>query len=128
GRPARPGPRRRAAGVLRAGARQPIRLLDRRAAARASCAAGRPVGRSLLHLNLCNPMKEAVIVSTARTGIGRAYKGSLNATKSPSLLGHAIAHAVQRAGVEGDEVEDVVVGSVLTAGTAGMNLARNALL
>lgn len=73
-------------------------------------------------------MEEAVIVSTARTGIGRAYKGAFNATKSPSLLGHAIQHAVQRAGVDGAEVEDVVIGSVLTAGTAGMNLARNALL
>ncbi len=71
-------------------------------------------------------MREAVIVSTARTGIGRAYKGSLNNTKSPSMLGHVIAHAVQRAGVEGGEVEDVVIGTVLTSGTAGMNLARNA--
>ncbi len=71
-------------------------------------------------------MREAVIVSTARTGIGRAYKGSLNNTKSPTMLGHVIAHAVQRAGVEGAEVEDVVVGTVLTSGTAGMNLARNA--
>ncbi len=71
-------------------------------------------------------MREAVIVSTARTGIGRAYKGSLNNTRSPSMLGHVIAHAVQRAGVEGGEVEDVVIGTVLTSGTAGMNLARNA--
>ena len=73
-------------------------------------------------------MKEAVIVSTARTGIGRAYKGSLNHTKSPTMLGHVIAQAVQRAGVEGAEVEDVVIGTVLTSGTAGMNLARNAAL
>jgi len=73
-------------------------------------------------------MKEAVIVSTARTGIGRAYKGSLNHTASPTLMGHAIAHAVQRAGVDPVEIEDVVVGCVLSAGTAGMNLARNALL
>ena len=73
-------------------------------------------------------MREAVIVSTARTGIGRAYKGSLNHTKSPTLLGHVIAQAVQRAGVEGAEVEDVVIGTVLTSGTAGMNLARNAAL
>ncbi len=73
-------------------------------------------------------MREAVIVSTARTGIGRAYKGSLNNTKSPTMLGHVIAHAVQRAGVDGAEIEDVVVGTVLTAGTAGMNLARNAAL
>jgi len=73
-------------------------------------------------------MKEAVIVSTARTGIARAFKGSLNQTKSPSLMGHVIRHAVQRAGIEGAEVEDVVVGAVLTTGTAGMNLARNAAL
>ena len=73
-------------------------------------------------------MKDAVIVSTARTGIGRAYKGALNDTKSPTMLAHAIAHAVQRANVEGAEIEDVVVGCVLSAGTAGMNLARNALL
>ncbi len=73
-------------------------------------------------------MREAVIVSTARTGIGRAFKGSLNHTKSPSMLGHVIAQAVQRAGIEGAEVEDVVMGTVLTSGTAGMNLARNAAL
>ena len=73
-------------------------------------------------------MKEAVIVSTARTGIGRAYKGSLNNTKSPSLAGHVISQSVSRAGIEGAEVEDVVLGTVLTIGTAGMNLARNAAL
>ena len=73
-------------------------------------------------------MNEAVIVSTARTGIARAFRGSLNQTKSPSLMGHVIRHAVQRAGIEGAEVEDVVVGAVLTTGTAGMNLARNAAL
>lgn len=71
-------------------------------------------------------MREAVIVSTARTPIGRAYKGTFNNIKSPTLLGHAISHAVKRAGVAGDEIEDVVIGSVLMAGTAGMNLARNA--
>lgn len=73
-------------------------------------------------------MKEAVIVATARTPIGRAFKGSLNNIKSPSLAGHAIAHAVQRAGIEAREVEDVVLGSVLNAGTAGMNVARLAAL
>ena len=73
-------------------------------------------------------MKEAVIVSTARTGIARAFRGSLNQTKSPSLMGHVIRHAVKRAGIEGAEVDDVVVGAVLTTGTAGMNLARNAAL
>ncbi|MCV3764986.1 acetyl-CoA C-acyltransferase [Rhizobium sp. TRM95796] len=73
-------------------------------------------------------MREAVIVSTARTGIGRAFRGSLNATKSPRLAGHVLAQAIARAGVEPGEVEDVVLGVVLSAGTAGMNLARNAAL
>ncbi|MFP1631973.1 acetyl-CoA C-acyltransferase [Zhengella sp. ZM62] len=72
-------------------------------------------------------MRQAVIVSTARTGIGKAYRGSLNATKSPTLAGHVLRHAVDRAGVEGGEIEDVVLGTVLAAGTAGMNLARNAV-
>ena len=71
-------------------------------------------------------MREAVIVSTARTAIGRAYKGAFNNIKSPTLLGHTIAHAVRRAGVDGAEIDDVVMGCVLTGGTAGMNLARNA--
>ena len=72
--------------------------------------------------------KEAVIVSTARTPIGRAFKGSFNNIKSPTLLGSAIQHAVERAAVRGDEVEDVIAGTVLAAGTAGMNVARNAAL
>jgi len=72
-------------------------------------------------------MTEALIVSTARTGIGRAFKGSLNNIKSPTLLGHVIRHAVERAGIEGSEIEDAVIGTVLSAGTAGMNLARNAI-
>jgi acetyl-CoA C-acetyltransferase len=73
-------------------------------------------------------MREAVIVSTARTPIGRAFKGAFNHTKSPSLMAHAIQHAVERASIDAGEIEDVVIGSVLTAGTAGMNLARHALL
>ena len=71
-------------------------------------------------------MRDAVIVSTARTGIGRAFRGSLNATRSPSLAGHALAHAVARAGVDPAEVEDVILGTVLAAGTAGSNIARHA--
>lgn len=71
-------------------------------------------------------MTQAVLVSVARTPIGRAYKGAFNATKSPTLLAHALSHAVRRAGVEPDEIDDVVVGTVLAAGTAGMNLARHA--
>ncbi len=69
-------------------------------------------------------MKEAVIVATARTPIGRAFRGALNNIKSPTLLGHAIHHAVQRAGVDPTEVDDIVAGTVLSAGTAGMNLGR----
>ena len=73
-------------------------------------------------------MKEAVIVSTARTPIGRAFRGSLNNVKSPTLMGHALSHAVQRAGIDAGQIEDVIIGTVLAAGTAGMNLARNAAL
>ncbi|HEY2928808.1 acetyl-CoA C-acyltransferase [Piscinibacter sp.] len=73
-------------------------------------------------------MREAVIVSTARTPIGRAYRGAFNNIKSPTLLGHAIAHAVSRSGVDPAGIQDVVIGSVLAAGTAGMNIARNAAL
>ena len=69
-------------------------------------------------------MKEAVIVSTARTPIGKAFRGSLNNIKSPTMLGHAIRHAVSRAGVDSDEIDDIIIGSALPAGTAGMNLAR----
>lgn len=69
-------------------------------------------------------MKEAVIVSTARTPIGRAFKGAFNNTKSPTMTAHAIKHAVERAGIEGGEVDDVIIGSVLTAGSAGGNIAR----
>jgi acetyl-CoA C-acetyltransferase len=73
-------------------------------------------------------MTSAVIVSTARTPIGRAYRGALNDIRSPTLMGHAIHHAVVRARIENAEIDDVVIGTVLSAGSAGMNLARNALL
>jgi len=73
-------------------------------------------------------MREAVIVSTARTPIGRAFRDALNNIKSPTLMGHAIRHAVLRAGIEGGQIDDIVIGTVLTAGTAGMNLARNAAI
>jgi acetyl-CoA C-acetyltransferase/acetyl-CoA acyltransferase len=69
-------------------------------------------------------MREAVIISTARTPIGIAFKGALNNIKSPTMMGHAIQHAVTRAGVAPGLIEDVVIGSVLTAGTGGMNVAR----
>ncbi len=73
-------------------------------------------------------MREAVIVSTARTPIGRAFKGSLNNIKSPTMAAHAIRHAVDRAGVEGGEIEDLVYGSVLNTGSASSNIARKATL
>ena len=72
-------------------------------------------------------MNDAVIVSTARTPIGKAFRGSLNNTKSPTMMAHAIEHAVSRAGVDPAEIEDCIIGSVLTAGTAAMNIARNAV-
>jgi len=72
-------------------------------------------------------MREAVIVSTARTPIGRAFRGAFNDTKSPTLMAHAIRHAVDRTGLEDEIFEDAVIGTVLAAGTAGGNLARNAV-
>lgn len=73
-------------------------------------------------------MKEAVIVSTARTPIGKAFRGAFNNIKSPTFLGHAMSHAVKRAGIETAEIDDVIAGAVLTAGTAGTNIARTSAL
>jgi acetyl-CoA C-acetyltransferase len=73
-------------------------------------------------------MTEAVIVSTARTPIGKAYRGAFNNTEGATLLGHAIQHAVKRAGIDGAEVEDVVMGAAMQQGTTGGNIARKALL
>jgi len=61
-------------------------------------------------------MRDAVIVSTARTPIGRAYRGAFNATPSPTLAAHAIRAAVERAGIDPAEVQDCVVGSALLQG------------
>ena len=73
-------------------------------------------------------MKEAVIVSTARTPIGKAYRGGFNNLQTPTMGGHAIRAAVERAGIEADRVEDCIMGAALTQGTAGMNIGRNAAL
>ena len=73
-------------------------------------------------------MTDAVIVSTARTPIGKAYRGALNATEGATLLGHAIEHAVKRAGIDPKEIEDVVMGAALQQGATGGNIARKALL
>ncbi|WP_138380742.1 acetyl-CoA C-acyltransferase [Luteithermobacter gelatinilyticus] len=69
-------------------------------------------------------MNEAVIVSTARTPIGKAYKGAFNNTEAPVLGGHVIRAAVERAGLEGAEVEDVILGCAAQQGTQGYNLGR----
>ncbi len=73
-------------------------------------------------------MREAVIVSTARTPIGKAYRGAFNDTTAPMLAGHAIAHAIARAGVDPGEVDDVVLGAALQQGTTHMNIGRTAAL
>ena len=69
-------------------------------------------------------MNEAVIVSTARTPIGKAFRGAFNNTKAPTLGGHVIREAVRRAGLEGAEVEDVVMGCAMQSGTAAWNIGR----
>lgn len=69
-------------------------------------------------------MTNAVIVSTARTPIGKAYRGAFNDTEAPTLAGHAIAEAVRRAGVEPGEVDDVVMGAALQQGSSGFNIGR----
>ncbi|QDE26251.1 acetyl-CoA C-acyltransferase [Paremcibacter congregatus] len=73
-------------------------------------------------------MREAVIVSTVRTPIGKAYRGAFNNTPAPTLAGHAIKHAIIRAGIDGAEVDDVVMGSAVQMGSSFMNVARNALI
>lgn len=69
-------------------------------------------------------MTDAVIVSTARTPLGKSWRGSYNMTHGATLAGHAIAHAVQRAGIDPAEVEDVVMGCALQQGATGYNIGR----
>lgn len=73
-------------------------------------------------------MRDAVIVSTARTPIGKAYRGAFNATAPQTLAGHAIANAVQRAGIDAAEVQDVVLGAALQQGHQAGNIARQAAI
>ena len=70
-------------------------------------------------------MRDAVIVSTARTPIGKAYRGAFNNLEVPSLAAHAVKAALARAGLSGGEVEEAVFGSALTQGSAGINVARH---
>ena len=69
-------------------------------------------------------MREAVIVSTARTPIGKAMRGAFNDTHGAVLAGHAIKHAVERAKVDPAEIEDVILGCALPEGATGHNIAR----
>lgn len=69
-------------------------------------------------------MREAVIVSFARTPIGKAFRGAFNDTEAPALSGHVVRHAVERAGVEGAEVDDIVLGCATQQGPQGYNIAR----
>ncbi len=74
------------------------------------------------------PMREAVIVSTARTPIAKAYRGAFNDLDGATLAAHSLRAAVDRAGVAGEEIEDVILGCALTQGATGVNVARHALL
>src|SRR6059036_972186 len=73
-------------------------------------------------------MNEAVIASYARTPIGKAYRGALNATHGATLGAHAVAAAVERSGLDPAEVQDVVLGGSLGEGTTGGNIARQVAL
>ena len=69
-------------------------------------------------------MKEAVIVSTARTGLAKSWKGAFNMTHGATLGGHVVQHAVARAGIDPGEVEDVLMGCANPEGATGVNIAR----
>ncbi len=73
-------------------------------------------------------MNDAVIVSTARTALAKSWKGAFNMTHGATLAGHAIAHAVARAGIDGEQVEDVILGCANPEGATGGNIARQASL
>lgn len=73
-------------------------------------------------------MTEAVIVSTARTGLGKSWKGAFNMTYGATLGAHSVQHAVARAGIDPAEVEDVIMGSTFGEGTTGGNIARQIAL
>jgi acetyl-CoA C-acetyltransferase len=73
-------------------------------------------------------MTDAVIVSTARTPLGRAYRGAFNNLEAPTMTGYAIAEAAKRAGVEPAEVEDVIIGAALQEGSQSYNIGRQSLL
>ena len=72
-------------------------------------------------------MRDAVIVSTARTPIGKAYRGGFNATQGPVMAAHAVKVAIERAGLEGGEIQDFTLGCALTQGTSAVNAGRHVI-
>jgi acetyl-CoA C-acetyltransferase len=73
-------------------------------------------------------MSRAVIVSTARTPLAKSWKGAFNMTHGATLGGHVVKHALERAGVPGDAVEDVIMGCASPEGATGANIARQIAL
>jgi acetyl-CoA C-acetyltransferase len=73
-------------------------------------------------------MREAVIVSTARTGLAKSYRGGFNNTHGAAMAGHAIKHAIARAGIQPGDVEDVIMGCGLPEGATGQNIGRLAAI
>lgn len=73
-------------------------------------------------------MRDAVIVSTARTPIGKAFRGAFNDTQAQALIGHAVKHAVDRAGVDPAEIQDCVIGCAIQQGSTGSNIGRQAVI
>ena len=73
-------------------------------------------------------MTDAVIVSTARTGLAKSWRGAFNMTHGATLGGHAVANAIARAGIEAAEVEDVIMGCANPEGATGANIARQIAL
>ena len=67
-------------------------------------------------------MREAVIISTARSPIGKAYRGAFNDTSAQALGGHVLSKAIEKAGVDSSEIDDVVIGNALTQVSSGTNI------
>ena len=73
-------------------------------------------------------MTDAVVVSTARTGLAKSWRGSLNMAHPVTYTGHVLRHAIERARIDPEEVEDVIVGATFLEGAAGANVARQVAL
>src|SRR5207244_3394850 len=101
--------------------RRPHPLLPSPAAAVGGHPGRRPIRRN-------QAMTSAVIVSTARTPLAKSWKGSFNMTHGATLGGHAVEHALKRAGIEAAEVDDVIMGCATPEGATGSNIARQIAL